>query len=151
MRKKLIPVLALLAAGSLSSVAGPPLRVTAVRHWSLADATRVAVEVSGDFKFRSERLHNPERVFFDITGARPSIGGKRIYSEAVSDKLVSRVRVAETQPDVTRVVLDLTGPVEFTASHLSNPDRLMIELRSTAGPAIPPAPISEIKIPEPPG
>ncbi len=67
MKRTLIPALALLA-GTLSAA---PLRVTAVRHWSMAEATRVAVEVSGDFEFRFERIHNPERIFFDISGARP--------------------------------------------------------------------------------
>src|SRR5262249_46913910 len=36
----------------------------------------------------------------------------------------------ETQPGVTRVVLDLEQAVEVTASQLSMPARLMIELRS---------------------
>ena len=43
--------------------------VTAIRSWSLAEVTRIAVEVSGDFHVRSDRLHNPERVYFDILGA----------------------------------------------------------------------------------
>ena len=33
--------------------------VTAIRNWSLADVTRIAIEVSGDFTFRTDRLHNP--------------------------------------------------------------------------------------------
>src|SRR5215471_1172235 len=73
--------------------------VTAVRSWSLGDVTRIAIEVSGDFEFRTDRLHNPERVYFDILGARPSFEGKRIYNKPVEgDKLVQRVRVAETNP-----------------------------------------------------
>src|SRR5207249_3839189 len=46
-------------------------------------------------------------------------------------------RVAETQPGVTRVVLDLENNAEFMASQLSNPDRLMIELRLKDRPAPP--------------
>jgi N-acetylmuramoyl-L-alanine amidase len=38
---------------------------------------------------------------------------------------------------VTRIVIDLTGQAEFTASQLANPDRLMIELRKSAGTAVP--------------
>lgn len=150
MKTKLIPALALLTAGSLFGAAGPGLRVTAIRYFSLADVTRVAIEVSGEFQFHSERLHNPERVFFDIFRARPSFDGKRLSSVTVDDKLLGRVRVAETVPGVTRIVLDLTVPVEVSASSLSNPDRLMIELRATAGPAIPLAPAMETQAVPPP-
>ena len=103
--------------------------VTAIRNWSLADVTRIAIEVSGDFKFRTDRLHNPERVYFDILNARPRIDARRIWSKEINDKLVQRVRVAETSPGTTRVVLDLAGPVEISTSQLSSPNRLIIEMR----------------------
>src|SRR5271154_5751378 len=87
----------------------PTSTVTAVRHWSLSDVTRVAVEVSGDFSFKTEHLHNPERVYFDIPNSRPRIDTKRAFVEDVDDKLLKKIRVAETLPGVTRVVLDLSG------------------------------------------
>jgi N-acetylmuramoyl-L-alanine amidase len=112
--------------------------VTAVRHWSSADVTRVAIEVTGDFKFHFDRLHNPERVYFDIRDARPRFDNRRTYSETIGDKLLQSVRVAETAPGVTRVVLDLAASVEIKTSQLANPNRLMIELRAgPAGPTIP--------------
>jgi N-acetylmuramoyl-L-alanine amidase len=130
-----IPV-AILAAQSSRSATHT---VTAVRHWSQSETTRIAVEVSGSFEYRTERLHNPERVYFDILNSRPRIDARRIYSEEIGDKLVSRVRVAETNPGVTRVVLDLAGAVEATASQLSNPNRLIIELKAGSAPPIPTA------------
>src|SRR5438477_5472556 len=90
--------------------------VTAVRHWTSADVTRVAVEVTGEFSFVSDRLHNPERIYFDIPDSRPRINSKRIYAADVDDKLLKRIRVAETSPGVTRVVLDLASTVEATTS-----------------------------------
>jgi N-acetylmuramoyl-L-alanine amidase len=123
--------------------------VTAVRNWSLADVTRIAIEVSGDFNFRSDRLHNPERVYFDILNARPRIDTKRVWSKAIDDPLVQRVRVAETIPGITRVVVDLSGPVEVSTSQLSNPSRLIIELRSGRGPAIPTGPMQPVVKPPP--
>jgi N-acetylmuramoyl-L-alanine amidase len=112
--------------------------VTAVRNWSVGDVTRIAIEVSGEFEFRTDRLHNPERVYYDIVGARPMIDGRRIYSKVVEgDKLVQRVRVAETNPGITRVVLDLGGDPEITTSKLSNPSRLIIELRMGKTPLVP--------------
>jgi N-acetylmuramoyl-L-alanine amidase len=116
--------------------------VTAVRTWSMADVTRIAVEISGDFTFRTDRLHNPERVYFDLVKARPRIDAKRLWSKDINDKLVQRVRVAETHPGTTRVVLDLAGPVEVTTSQLSNPNRLMVELRPGVSPPIPTEPLA---------
>src|SRR5258707_288176 len=55
--------------------------VTAVRTWTLAGATRVAIEVSGPFEYKYDRLHNPERVYFDIKGALPAIEGRRIWNK----------------------------------------------------------------------
>lgn len=104
-------------------------KVTGVRFWSLGDATRVAIEVSSDFHFQSDRLSNPDRLFFDIHGAKPGTVSKGMQAIPVGDSLLKQIRVAETQPGVTRVVLDLTQNVEFKASQLSNPSRLMIELR----------------------
>jgi N-acetylmuramoyl-L-alanine amidase len=113
--------------------------VTAVRHWSLSGVTRVAIEVSGNFQFRTERLHNPERVYFDILEARPRLGSRRFYSEDLDDKRVTRLRAAETVPGVTRVVLELGADVEVGTSQLANPNRLIVEVRGAA-PGSPGAP-----------
>jgi N-acetylmuramoyl-L-alanine amidase len=113
--------------------------VTAVRHWSLGGVTRVAIEVSGDFHFRTDRLHNPERLYFDILDARPRMDSHRVYSEDLDDKLVKRIRAAETKPGITRVVLELNADVDATTSQLANPNRLIIEVRAAApGAAVPP-------------
>jgi N-acetylmuramoyl-L-alanine amidase len=112
--------------------------VTAVRTWSSGDVTRVAIEVSGSFDFKYDRLQNPYRVYFDIKGAKPRIDGKSAWIRDVKDKLVSRIRVAETAPGTTRVVIDVTGPVDVTPSQLTSPSRLMIELRPA--PAMPVSP-----------
>ncbi|HSP69987.1 MAG TPA: N-acetylmuramoyl-L-alanine amidase [Bryobacteraceae bacterium] len=117
-------------------------KVTAVRFWSTGETTRVAVEVSSEFKYKSDRLENPPRLFFDVQGAKPVMAQKSI---AVGDRTLKQIRIAETQRGVTRIVLDLEQDADFTASQLSNPERLMIELRpkgaNTAEPAAgPPAP-----------
>ena len=116
-----------------------PHNVTAVRHWNSGGILRFAIEVSGEFEYRSDRLHDPERVYYDILNARPRFDNKRIYTEDVDDPLVKRIRVAETAPGVTRVVLDLSGAVDVSASILSSPDRLIVEFRRGAsGTSLPP-------------
>jgi len=108
------------------------LHVTAVRFWSLGEVTRVAIEVDGEFRYQSDRLANPERIFFDVAGAKPKLSGQRIHAIPVGDRLVKQIRVAETRPGTTRVVLDVEPRVEFSASQLGSPDRLMIELKLAA-------------------
>ena len=143
MRRPLIPLLALLAACLPARMRGDELRqVTAVRHWSLSEVTRVVIEVDGEFEFHAERAHNPERIFFDVRHSRPHINGRRFFAENVDDKLLKKVRVAEPQTGVTRIVLDLQGVSDYTATQLSNPDRVVVELRSkgnTPPPSVRPA------------
>jgi len=133
MTRRFTTVLMLLAAVAAAAEHPVALEVTAVRHWSLANSTRIAIEVTGDAHYRSDRVDNPDRIFFDFTGARPHIDGKRIYADDVGDRLLKRIRVAETAPGVTRVVLDLASDADYTVSHLENPSRLIIELRRAGG------------------
>jgi N-acetylmuramoyl-L-alanine amidase len=129
-------------------------RVSAVRFWSAGDTTRVAVEVSSEFKYKSDNLESPPRLFFDIQGSRPAMAQKTI---PVGDHLLKQIRIAETQPGTTRIVLDLEQNAEFTASQLSNPERLMIELhakgaKTSATAAITPVeePAKPLPAPQPP-
>lgn len=105
-------------------------RVTAVRFWSLGDVTRIAVETDGQFVLHSDRLENPIRLFYDLVGTKPSLGSKAMTVIPVSDRLLRQIRVAETQRNVTRIVLDLEGIAEATTSRLEDPNRLIIELRT---------------------
>lgn len=139
MRAALLAAGVFLALGVCSAAAAPDsAKVTSVRFWSLGDVTRVAIEVSSDFTFKYSHLTSPERMFFDIHGARPQIARDGIHTIAVGDALVQQIRVAENQPDVTRVVIDLLQTAAVTTSQLSNPNRLVLELRSKDAP-LPPA------------
>jgi N-acetylmuramoyl-L-alanine amidase len=128
-RSKLVTSFLLVAVVSFAASAKASNKVNAVRFWSLGDLTRVAIDVSAGFKFRSERLTNPDRLFFDIEGAKPEMIAKGLHTIPVGDGILKQIRIAETKPGVTRVVLDLEQHAEFTASQLTSPDRLMIELR----------------------
>ena len=79
-------------------------RVSAIRFWSLGDITRIAIEVSGEVQYRSERVENPDRLLFDLEGVKPRAGIRGIEVIPVGDKLVNQIRVAETRPGITRVV-----------------------------------------------
>src|ERR1700677_1277495 len=112
--------LALGATFSKAGAADPaePHHVTAVRFWSLGGVTRIAIETDGDFQVKSDRLDNPDRLFFDLTGTKPTLGRKGMTTIPVSDRLLRQIRVAEPQDGITRVVLDLETEVESTTSRL---------------------------------
>jgi N-acetylmuramoyl-L-alanine amidase len=127
---------ALIAGCVLGAPAGPGTAVKAVRHWQVGNVSRVVIEVSGEFEYSFDRVPNPDRLFFDILDSRIAIprAGRTV---AIGNDLLKQIRMAETQPGVTRVVFDLGANVEYTASRLSNPARLIVELR-TGIPAAPP-------------
>ncbi|MCE5310328.1 MAG: N-acetylmuramoyl-L-alanine amidase [Acidobacteriales bacterium] len=125
------------SAGVLSSAEArtAPLRVTSVRFWSLGDTTRVAIETNGEFSYKHDRLRDPDRLFFDLIGVKPAQGTDRIHIIPVGDGILKQIRVAETEPGKTRVVLDLDAAAEYKASHLTTPERLVVEVRRRgAGP-----------------
>lgn len=125
------------------------LSVTAVRHWSLNDVTRIVVETTGEFQFSSDRVPNPDRVYFDIAGSRSHPGSRGVVTIPVGDSRVRQIRVAQTQAAVTRIVLDLGPSVEVASSRLSGPDRLIIEVRAAHGnaPLSVPAPAAPVAPP----
>jgi N-acetylmuramoyl-L-alanine amidase len=144
-----VPAVYLAASYLAAAPRTPANKVSAVRFWSLGDLTRVAIDVSAEFKFKSERLTNPDRLFFDIEGATPEMMAKGLHTIPVGDGILKQIRIAETQPGVTRIVLDLEPHVEFTSSQLSSPDRLMIELRGNGRPAPVVGKVTEIAAPVP--
>lgn len=117
-------------APACAAESAEPHHVTAVRFWSLGEVTRIAIETDGDFSVRSDRLENPDRIFFDLSGMKPALGSRNMTVIPVSDRYVRQIRVAEPQHGITRVVLDLAGAADATLSRLSNPSRLIIELRT---------------------
>lgn len=119
---------------AMAQAGAPTLKVGPVRFWSLGEVTRVAIEVSGDFHFTHQRLPNPDRAFFDIPDARSIFPTRGIHAIPVGDALLKQIRVAQTQVTVTRVVLDLEPDVEYQTSQLSNPARLIVELRRKGAP-----------------
>ena len=142
----IVPLAFLIPAGVRAAEPKDAHHVKAVRFWTLGDVTRIAVETDGDFQVRSDRLENPDRLFFDLVGTMPGLGDKRVTVIPVSDHLVKQIRVAETQRNVTRVVLDMENPAVATTSHLDNPNRLIIELRPSGQTAAAKRPLDTILV-----
>ncbi len=102
-------------------------RVTAIRHWSTPDYTRVAIDLENEIKFGSQRIANPDRIFFDLkdTKLASTLVGK---SFEVDDGFLKKIRVAQFQPGRTRVVLEIDSLSTYEAFLLPNPYRLIIDI-----------------------
>jgi N-acetylmuramoyl-L-alanine amidase len=102
-------------------------RVTGVRHWSTPDYTRIAIDVEQEVKFGSQRLANPDRIYFDLrdTKLASTLVGKTFD---VDDGFLKKIRAAEFQPGRTRIVLEVDELARYDAFLLPNPYRLIIDI-----------------------
>jgi len=114
-------------------VAGPAkaktvAQVTGIRHWSTATYTRVAIDLGDEVKFEAARVPNPDRIYFDLHGARlaQELVGKSF--DVTDDGFLKRIRAGQSTGDVTRVVLDVNDVTEYSAFLLPNPYRLIIDI-----------------------
>ena len=106
-----------------------------VRFTSETDVTRVVIELSNEAVFRTERIDNPDRVFFDLPHFVPRLaaGKQRNAQLTVGGRHIRQIRVAENQPGLTRLVFDMESPeVVFKASLALAPPRLIVEFRRSA-------------------
>ncbi len=106
-------------------------RVQRIKTSVTPDSTEVLLELEDSVQYVSGRIANPDRIYFDLHAARlsPSVAKGNVQ---VSGNLLSKVRVAQNQAGVVRVVLDVNGVQDYAASLLKKPARLVIELYSTS-------------------
>jgi N-acetylmuramoyl-L-alanine amidase len=102
-------------------------RVTGVRHWASGEATTVVLDLEDQVQYEGHHISGPERTFFDLreTALAPELVGKSID---VGDALLSRIRVAQPVPGMTRVVLDTKSNAKVSVSLEPNPYRLVLQV-----------------------
>ena len=101
--------------------------VTGIRHWSTPDYTRVAIDLEQEVKYEAGRVSNPDRIFFDLhdTKLASTLVGKTFE---VSDGFLRRVRIAQFQKGMVRVVLEVDAVSDYSVFLLPNPYRLIIDI-----------------------
>jgi N-acetylmuramoyl-L-alanine amidase len=94
---------------------------------SLQKSTRVTIDLDGSVQYISGRIANPDRIYFDLHAAKlaPLLAHSKIKTDGT---ILSAVRVAQNPSGVVRVVLDVNGVTDYSASLMSNPSRLVIDL-----------------------
>jgi len=101
--------------------------VTGIRHWSTPDYTRVAIDLDTEVRYEAGRIANPDRIFFDLhdTKLASTLVGKTFD---VQDGFLRKIRVAQFQRGMTRIVLDVADVSDYSAFLLPNPYRLIIDI-----------------------
>jgi N-acetylmuramoyl-L-alanine amidase len=102
--------------------------VSGMRHWSTPVYTRIAIDLQSQVAYQAARVPNPDRIYFDLYGARlePALNGKAV--EVVDDGFLKRIRAAQFSNNVTRIVLDVSSVADYSAFLLPNPWRLIIDI-----------------------
>jgi len=99
-----------------------------------ADSTRVTIDLEGSLQYVSGRIANPDRIYFDLHAARLAqpLLHRKIEAES---PLIAAIRTSQSRNGVVRVVLEVNGVVDYSASLLNNPSRLVIDLYAGDNPA----------------
>ena len=106
-----------------------PARVKDLRFWSNDHYTRVVIEVDKETNYKFNHLPRPARLYFDLLGARLGADLRNSPALAVNDERIKQIRLGQNRRSMARVVFDLRSPVRYRASWLSNPPRLVVEVR----------------------
>ena len=132
-RKVPAEAVAVYAAGN----SGKAPRVRRISSTRSTESERVIIDLEDLVQYASARIRNPDRIFFDLHPARltPELARQNIRIDdgaptPVSSRgvLLTGVRVAQNQVGVVRVVLNVNGVKDYTASLLTNPPQLVIDL-----------------------
>jgi N-acetylmuramoyl-L-alanine amidase len=113
-------------------------RVTKIFPALFEGSTQVLVELTGAITYKSATLAGdpsrglPERLYADLAGARLARG--IAGSMPLDDPCIQQIRVAQFDAGVVRIVLDMKSPCESKVALLSDPTRLVIDVRSKTAP-----------------
>jgi AMIN domain len=90
--------------------------------------TRVVIDVGSEVKYRSTRISEPDRIYFDIEGAKLTSAMVHKSNDVGDDVLLKGVRVAQNRDGISRVVLDVNQVKDYSVSLLPDPYRLVVDL-----------------------
>jgi N-acetylmuramoyl-L-alanine amidase len=114
-----------------------PVLIRDIKRTAIPDGMRVTIELDAETSFRSERLENPRRVFFDLRGTRP-VPSLLDATLRYSDEIVREIRLGRHPQSTTRIVFDMQGVDSYSVFTLYSPYRLVIDFKPHATSALGP-------------
>ena len=114
-----------------SATIRPPAMLNEVKHWSNPDYTRISLELDRDVTWEAHELGKgkdgrPGRIYLDINRTKLGTGVKDI---TIGDGLLKGVRLGQYKAEIVRVVLDTENIRDYKVFPLSDPARLIIDVR----------------------
>jgi len=138
----------------LASAAFIPLGVSAAqiqnaRLWRSADKLRLVLDLSGPVQYKTFSLTAPERLIIDLSGAKLTGDFSQL---ALKNTVIRSIRSGHFGQGDTRIVLDLSNPVQLTSFLLPPGDgqghRLVLDLASNGSAAVAPQALAAAAAPQ---
>ena len=107
-------------------------QVTRIRTWNADTYTRIVIDVGAQVKYQAARISGPDRIYFDIEGAKidPTLLHNQVDVE--HGGLLKTVRIAQNHSDIVRVVLEVDRVKDYSVFLLPDPYRLIVDLYGTS-------------------
>ncbi|HET6369888.1 MAG TPA: N-acetylmuramoyl-L-alanine amidase [Nitrospiria bacterium] len=103
------------------------LEITALRHWSHPDYTRVVIDMSSAPKFQKEEKKEKNRTELVFTFQNTRLAGKIPPVISIRDGVAREVRTRQ-QGKESAVLILLASPYTYKIISLTEPDRLVVDL-----------------------
>jgi N-acetylmuramoyl-L-alanine amidase len=116
-----------------SSKSADTSEVTQIRVWNADTYTRIIIPLGGQAKYQAARISDPDRIYFDIEGAKLSPKLLNQPIDVPSGGYLKTARVAQNRSNIVRVVLEVTQVKDYSVFELANPDRLVVDVYGPAG------------------
>lgn len=118
-------------SGQSSVSIRPSATLNEMKHWSNPDYTRISLDLDRDVTWETHELGKGTpgksgRIYIDLNRTRL---GKGVRDITIGDGLLKGARVGQYKPDVVRVVLDTENIKDYKIFPLSEPSRLVIDVR----------------------
>jgi N-acetylmuramoyl-L-alanine amidase len=126
-------------ANAPSMSAAPTGPLASIRRVSVAPlprGDRLIIELDREVLFTSERIMNPERVFFDLKHVDFPAQVQSVVDNLSGSRLRT-VRLGRPDGQTARVVLEVTPTATHSVYQMYHPYRLVIDLESDVAPAAP--------------
>jgi N-acetylmuramoyl-L-alanine amidase len=117
---------------ALKQPALPAAAVTiqAVRNWTEKNATRIAVDMNAAVPYRVFQAENGKQITVIFFGAHPS---ESLISDSVplrQDAIIRSIRASALTGNQAELVVELNHPATFSSFTLSNPARIILDVRA---------------------